>query len=174
MKLYLIRHGTTILNKQGRASGHADVPLEEEGRTMARAAETALPSDITAIYSSDLIRCKETALILNATRSLPIVYDARLRERHFGSLEQTIIDEWDPKLRAQDIAQEYDYRPYGGESVDDVRARVRSFLDDLLAQDRDCVLGVTSGGIVRLMKHLYQGTSIDTIENCSVHEFSIS
>ena len=57
-----IRHGVTAWNKEGRAQGSTDVPLDEEGIAMAeRVAERIAKEQCDVIYTSPLIRAKKTA-----------------------------------------------------------------------------------------------------------------
>ena len=37
MRLYIVRHGETQWNTEGRLQGQADIPLNEKGRAIARA-----------------------------------------------------------------------------------------------------------------------------------------
>lgn len=173
MKIDFVRHGESENNGKGLIAGHLDAPLTDKGREQAEAIAKNLPHGYSLIYSSDLIRCKQTAEIINKNFNVPIVYDARLRERHFGSLEGKSwadISEGEV-IKWKDIKeQKYDYRQYGGESVEDVEKRVLSFIDDIKAK-KEQVLVVTSAGIVRLLHHLFHGENPEKIHNASVHEF---
>src|SRR4029078_6301282 len=86
--LLLVRHGETDWNAPGRLQGHTDRPLNDYGRRQARELADRLGDDgIAAIYASDLSRAKETAEIVGARLGLPVVIDADLRERNWGSWE---------------------------------------------------------------------------------------
>ncbi len=175
MKIYFVRHGKTKYNGTGRSTGHTDIPLIAEGVAQAEQTASELPKDITKIYSSDLIRCKQTTDILNKNLHLPVVYDSRLRERDFGSLAGQLWAEFDPDgtLRAKDVRQEYDYREFGGESVDDVRKRLFSWIDDAKQKESgEITLAVTSAGIIRTLHHFVSGEVHEKIKNSSVHEFN--
>lgn len=87
-RLYLIRHGRTAWNAQGRVQGWADVPLDEVGREQARRLAERLracPPDL--ILCSPLWRAYETARILAAAWGVPVEVDERLKERGQGPLE---------------------------------------------------------------------------------------
>jgi broad specificity phosphatase PhoE len=107
---------------------------------------------------------------------LPIKYDVRLRERHFGSIEGKKFLDLDPTgaLRDKDfIHQQYDYRPFGGEAVDDVKKRIFNFIEDVRKETnkKDKILVVTSAGIIRLLHLVLKGEIPEKIHNASVHEF---
>lgn len=176
MKFYIIRHGKTELNGSGRTTGQLDIPLTEIGIQQIENARKELPKDIVAIYSSDLVRTKQTTDILNRNLQLPVFYDPRLRERSFGSLEGQEWDAFDPdgSLHKKDSNQEYDYREYGGESVDDVKNRVfASFKNIAEKENGKPVLIVAHGGVIRLLHHIHNNQVHELIGNGSVHEFVI-
>jgi len=173
--MYFIRHGQSEYNEREKIAGHTDTPLTEKGKVQAREVIPHLPKDCSEIYCSDLIRCKETCEIINKDLQLPIIYDARLRERSFGSLEGKHWKDFDSDgvMEQKDRSfMQYDYRPYGGESVDDVRTRVVAALSDIRAKLKgNNVLVVTSGGVIRLVTYLMKGIIIEDIANSSVSEF---
>lgn len=176
MKFYVIRHGETEFNYSDRLTGQTDIPISEEGVRQIKAVAQDIPKDIVAIYSSDLLRTKQTVEILNRNFNLPVLYDSRLRERSFGSLEGKAWTDFDVdgSIRAKDVSQKYDYRPYGGESIEDVRKRVLDCLKDIFAkEDGSPVLIVGHGGVIRLLHHLHNNEVHELVHNGSIHEFNI-
>lgn len=174
MKIYFVRHGESENNKKGGVTGQLDSPLTEEGRMQAQKTILEIPTDISAIYSSDLMRCKQTAEILNTKLNLPILYDVRLRERSFGSLSGKKFGEMDATgvMRQKDQNQVYDYRPFGGEYVDDVKKRLFACIDDIRREKKGKkILVVTHGGIIRLLHNVLNNKVEEKIHNSSVHEF---
>jgi broad specificity phosphatase PhoE len=127
LTLYYSPHMTSVDNEAGCASGHADVPLSENGRRLAVELGqhyAALP--LTAVYCSDLLRATVTATLVFGPRNLPIIADARLRETDFGALTQH------PTSEIRD--DEYITKPYpGGESLTMAVQRVGACLRDALA-----------------------------------------
>ena len=88
MKLYLLRHGRTLWNEEGRLQGRTDVPLSEEGRRSALAAGAALGNvSFDAAFSSPLQRARETAELILQGKNVLIQTDARLIELSFGAAE---------------------------------------------------------------------------------------
>ena len=93
-KLYLIRHGQSAGNAEGRFGGHSPTPLSELGKQQAElTAKTLSKEKIHAIYSSDLFRAVQTAEPLAKILDLPIIKTDAFRERHVGVLEGLTFDE---------------------------------------------------------------------------------
>ena len=81
-RLCLVRHGETAWNAEGRVQGQLDVPLSEVGRAQARAVAAALALErFDAIYSSDLVRVRETAAPAAERLGMPVALEAALPER---------------------------------------------------------------------------------------------
>ena len=172
MKLYFVRHGETVSNKNNTTTGWVDSPLNDEGIEQARKTSLEIPMDFSEIYCSDLIRCKQTAEIINQKLNLPIQYDARLRERNFGSLGGISWDEMSSEMKEIDKLQKYNYRSYGGESAEDVKQRLFAFIEDICNTKKDKkILVVTHGGNIRMLHNLLNNQVHEKIQNSSVHEF---
>jgi len=93
-RLYLVRHGQSAGNAEGRFGGHSATPLSDLGIEQARLTAEALAKEgISAIYSSDLHRTLQTAEPLSRLIDLPIVGTPAFRERHVGVLEGLTFDE---------------------------------------------------------------------------------
>lgn len=93
-RLYLVRHGQSAGNAEGRFGGHSPTPLSELG--MQQAALTAKylsKENIEAIYASDLFRAVQTAEPLAKILDLPIIKTSAFRERNVGVLEGLTFDE---------------------------------------------------------------------------------
>lgn len=152
MRVYVIRHGETDLNKQGILYGNIDAPLNQNGIDLAIVTGKALaevPFDV--IYSSPLIRAMKTAELIaaecetaqNRETPIPIIQDARLRELQFGDYELKCVI---PGKRNMEDPENFDrlnddpfhYVPRGedGESVMDLIERTGAFWKELMA-DRE-------------------------------------
>jgi len=87
-RLFVLRHGQTAWNAEQRIQGHLDMPLNDTGHWQARCLAQALKGEsLSAIYSSDLQRARDTAAPLAALQQLPVQLVSDLRERHFGQFE---------------------------------------------------------------------------------------
>jgi broad specificity phosphatase PhoE len=93
-KLYLVRHGQSAGNAEGRFGGHSATPLSALGKKQAEITAQALAKEhINVIYSSDLFRAVETAQPLAEISGLKITKTSAFRERNIGVLEGLTFDE---------------------------------------------------------------------------------
>ncbi len=93
-KLFLIRHGQSAGNADGRFGGHGPTPLSELGLRQAELTADALAREgITAIFSSDLHRAVQTAEPLSRRLDVPVTTTKAFRERDVGVLEGLTFDE---------------------------------------------------------------------------------
>lgn len=169
--LWLVRHGQSTWNVAGICQGHNDdAELTERG--LAQAAEAAAGfrgRQIRAMYSSDLRRARQTAAAFAAVLGLPVLIDARLRERSFGVLEGTPLATVDPALTgvADGLVIDPDTRPPGGESVRDFYLRAAAFADARAAGLREArdgpgdVLAIAHGGTLRVLDAYLHGVPVD-------------
>ncbi|MCW2494531.1 histidine phosphatase family protein [Jatrophihabitans sp.] len=133
-RLVLLRHGRTAWNAQRRFQGQADPPLDEVGRGQAyEVAALVAALRPTTIVSSDLQRAVGTAEVVAEACELPLLVDARFRERSLGHWEG---------LTRDDVAERYpdefadwvagrDVSRRGGETRLEVAARSRQGFDEL-------------------------------------------
>ncbi|MCH8055577.1 MAG: histidine phosphatase family protein, partial [Deltaproteobacteria bacterium] len=88
MRLFLLRHGETDWNLQGRCQGVADLDLNERGKQQAvEVAEYLSREKIDAIYSSDLKRALQTAEAIRRFHDLEVTVDSDFRELDHGEFE---------------------------------------------------------------------------------------
>lgn len=179
MRLFTIRHGETDYNKKGRIMGsRIDAPLNDEGKEQARHVwDEAKEHNFEIMYCSPLLRAKETADIVNEKLGLEIIYRDDLKERDAGELTGKTGAELEDIAGIKSGSTTYNYRPYGGESVEDVEARVQGFLDFLEKEHGPHddtgteIVVVTHAEIIRLMYKLLSKEPAQSIHNVCVHEF---
>src|SRR5262245_29409237 len=126
-RILLARHGQTSWNALGRLQGHTDIELNDIGRDQARTLSATLASaELTAVWTSDLSRARQTGEIVAAALGLAAPrMDPDLRERHYGVFEGLSRHECETQHPAawQDwVAQKG--APPGGETRPDAAARM--------------------------------------------------
>lgn len=133
--LYLVRHGQTDWNIQGRWQGHADIPLNAVGRQQAEQIARSLASaGLSALFSSDLQRAAATAEAVSTMTGLPVNYDPRLREIHQGEWQGLVMGEVEARysdLLAHSKVDPLNVAPPGGETVLEVRDRLVRAVEDI-------------------------------------------
>ena len=164
MKLILTLHTTTKWDLVGRIKGWSDIPLNSQGQKEADWLAKQLSSlDITSIISSDLKRASETAKIINSNIGAPLQLNKNLRECSFGKLEGLTKEQIAAQCGKMILSQfderqynEYDFKPFGGESRKDVLSRHLEVFNSLSKDDsHDTVLLVGHGlGLCTLLTGL--------------------
>ena len=134
MKLYLVRHGQTDLNKERRYQGRIDAVLNDTGlQQVQRLSSRLLSEPIDKVYASPLTRAQETAHIIADRRHMEITTCEYIMEMNFGQFEGKTYDEiikifpdWNPDI--------FDFTFAGGESLDSLVSRMKKFIDILMAE----------------------------------------
>ncbi len=147
-RIYLIRHGATILSAEDRFAGATDVDLSDEGRRQAEALALRLSDDhITAVYCSPMKRTVETATIVARPQGLmPIPRDG-LREINHGRWESMRRGDVEAQFPEEYAAWEEDpfiYAPLEGESGLSVMARAMPVIREIVLKHRDENVAVVS------------------------------
>jgi len=136
-RLFLIRHGETLANREFRYIGARDDALSAVGEMqVARLADALTPLPIAQVYSSPLQRAYRTARAIAASHGLEARISDELRECDFG--------EWEGLSRAEVLARgpeeverlqawerDSTIAPPGGESFAAMQQRVRAFVEGL-------------------------------------------
>ena len=159
MKIYIIRHGETNSNREGRLQGWMDDVLNDFGIELAELTGKALKGvHFDAAFSSPLSRARSTAEIIlrESGNSCPIIFDDRIKEISMGDWEGKKFRpgecEVDEKQSIAFINNPLNVGKFpNGESVRDVMKRSQDFLNELSGKDYDNVLVSTHGCALRCM-----------------------
>ncbi len=148
MRLILVRHGETELNRTGRIQGLNADPLNESGRMQAQAVADALALDMPfALYSSPIARALETASTVSSRLGVRVTQLDGLQEADAGDLVGLTgveMRRWYPDFMERWAADAGTARMPGGESMEEVQLRAWRAIDGL-GTDRpdDTVVVVT-------------------------------
>ena len=136
MTVYLVRHGETEWSKTRKHTGRTDVPLTPRGRIQAGLLVSTLGHlKVDRVLTSPLIRAVDTATL--AGFGDRIETDDRLLEWDYGDAEGRTTEE----LREEDPGWSVWTHPItGGESLDQVAARVDDLLDEVSDPARTTLL----------------------------------
>ena len=185
MRVVILRHGTTELNKQGMIQGsNVDSDLSKEGRAYAeKAAKNFDPSQFDAVYASPLKRAQQTARIFVGDKT-PIITDKRIEELSYGSWDGKSSLEYRKKhpdaFNSKGLINNNIYKYASDvEKREDFRKRIAAFFDDLYKEHaNDTVLVVCHGVVSRMIcAHFLTNGDIkyfDQMQNCGLAELDIN
>ncbi|MCY7314464.1 MAG: histidine phosphatase family protein [Rubrivivax sp.] len=158
LTVYIVRHGQTDWNKEGRIQGGTDNPLNSTGREQAAAMGRLLADvKIDAVYTSSHQRARQTAAVLEGRA--PVIAMDELRERFFGKFEgandkdPAVVADWNQRRFTWADAME------GGESLENQARRAGAALQTLRERHKEggTVVVVGHGGINPLLVSLLLG-----------------
>ena len=182
--LYLVRHGEAESNRDGRFGGWSPVPLTDLGRQQATITAAELRRrEPTVLVTSDVPRARETAAPIAEALGLEPRLEPGLRERSLGifdglsfaEAEARYPDVW-KRLAARDSAAV----PEGGETPDQVYARVGAALERVLTDHPGQKIAVVTHGLALFHAFAYVcGMGVPhgdmpvfvLVDNCSISQF---
>jgi broad specificity phosphatase PhoE len=162
--IYLLRHGETVWNADGRYQGQKDSPLTKKGIQQADELGMLLSRHVAAAedrfkgYASPLGRARETANRVSKFVPLSFVDEPRLMEVSVGTWDGMSHHEINAVFPgALDGADAFDwfFRSPDGETFDAACQRVKSWLSDVATP----AVAVSHGLTSRLVRGLYLGLS---------------
>ena len=164
-RLCIVRHGETAWNAEHRVQGQLDIPLNEIGLRQAQAVGTALKEErFDAIYSSDLVRARQTGDPIANFLSIKMLLEKDLRERHYGIFERLTYAEVKvryPEDYARFEARDPEYAFRTGESLRSFYERSISVLLKIVKQNKDQnILVFTHGGVLDKLYRFVTGLPI--------------
>jgi len=155
-RVFLVRHGATVLSAEDRFAGSTNVELSDEGRAQARGLAGRLAREkLAAVYCSPMHRTVETATLAAASVGIaPQTVDG-LREISHGRWEGMTRAEVEVAFAEEYAAWEEDpftFAPEGGESGLNVLARSLPVIRDIVVRhEGEAVLVVSHKATIRLL-----------------------
>lgn len=174
MKVYFIRHGQSECNRLDLRCGWSQTPLSELGRKQAKKANTYLQKiPFDKLYCSDLTRVRQTAQ--EALPGCKLVYSDRIREINVGSLSECSAQECQKKYGKiyDDAMRLQDFTAFGGESQQQMKERVGSFIRELEKEEAQYVAVFGHEGTVHQMLEITLGQEI-LLEKLQIDNASVS
>lgn len=155
MYLYLVRHGQSEGNVARTFHGQTDYPLTPRGWEQAREAAEKLKRVVfSRCCASDLSRAWETARICLEGRSVEPEACPALREQDVGEMEGLTWEEMEarfPSLLRPYIEDWFHTTPPGGESPDEMAARVSGWVEEAIRQGEDTLVVAHNGSLTLLL-----------------------
>ena len=183
MRLYIVRHGETNMNKGKLLQGQTDSELNEYGRELARKTRDGLADvNFDMAFTSPLKRAKETAQIILGDRATSLVDELRIQEISFGEYEGLCFGKENFNVPDKDFYNFFDHPekytvPKDGESFEAVIERTGDFLKELcenkeyenqtiLLSTHGCALKALLANIAKIQVENFWGEGVHP--NCAV------
>ena len=172
MRVYVIRHGQSVNNLAQKWTGWMDVPLTEKGKQDAKNAGALIAHvKFDRIYASDLQRARQTAE--TAIPGCAYETSALLREVNIGTLAGRPASFLNEAQRAR-VSKE-GYVEFGGESSEEFRGRVQTFMRQLEDEPCETVAVFAHAGVLRNMLNAVLDVQLSGrhvyCDNCAVAIF---
>jgi len=155
-RVFLVRHGATVLSAEDRYAGSVDAALSDEGRAQARGLGARLAGEsIVSVYASPMSRTMETAGLIVADRGLDVVVVPEIRETDHGHWEGKTREEIRARFPDEYARWERDpftFAPSSGETGLQVLARALPVFLAIVGRHPDsAVLVVSHKATIRLV-----------------------
>jgi probable phosphoglycerate mutase len=162
--IYLLRHGQTDYNRDGRLQGQTDSQLTSLGMAQVQAMANVLAEQIGdvegwRILASPLRRTRQSAAIVARTLRLPVEIDPALIEVGCGSWENRMYADLRVEQPQAFAGRDWVFNSPDGERFEDVDGRVRPWLQTLPPEGERKVIAVSHGIAGSLMRGAYLGLS---------------
>ena len=169
--IYIVRHGQTDYNVEGRYAGRIDVELNEKGIEQANIIKEELKNiNFDMVFSSPLKRAFTTASIITNNE---ITVDKRIIERSNGKLEGKLKTEINDDIDFNDP----NLTKYNIENINDFRNRIYNFFDEIIKYKDKNILVVTHAGVGIYARCYFEGEPSNNdyskykIKNCEVIKY---
>lgn len=178
MKIWLVRHGQTNLNKYKLMQGRTDEPLNDIGRSQGeRARKFVEDIEFDAVYASPLTRAIETASIVSGLPMSDVIIDKRITEVDFGKYELCKYSKLGTRMSLYWALPEIFSPPDGVENISSMISRSQAFLKEIEKKDYENVLITSHGGILRAMNGYLLGRRNGLrwrpkMHNCEIRVYS--
>ena len=177
--MYFVRHGQTDWNRPPkRCQGWTEVGLNKEGRAQARRlADRLKGKGICRIYSSHLLRARQTAQIVSKRLKVPVMIERRLAEAKRGEWEGisfAAIRKRDPALWQKWQKDPQRFRFPGGESLTQLKRRAVAAMKHIRnTHPQENVLVISHGGTIRALFCHFQKKSLGAFHKMRVSNQSV-
>lgn len=165
MKILLLRHAESEDNNQNILGGNSEAKITRYGKSQASNIGKVLASkyNINKAYSSPRKRCLMTSeLVLKELKgNIPLIISNKLSERDFGVFSGKLMSEVDFSL----IDKQEKGNEYKVESIEEVKERVESFIQELKSKysDSDTILLITHSNPIRIFSMIIEDISFSEV-----------
>ena len=146
-RIFLFQHGETNWNAQKRVKGSEDVDTVFTDKGMKQIAELAKSlgeKKIEVIFASDIKRARDSAIIANKNLNLPLFFHEELRAWDIGKFIGLSVEDFVNNAEVIESFKNYDKPIPGGESINQLIARLVAFIKKVTASSRYKNIGMVT------------------------------
>jgi broad specificity phosphatase PhoE len=177
MRILIVRHGESTGNLNKIFQGQGSYPLTEKGKIQAVLVAKELKdkyNSIDCIYSSDLVRAKESAeIIANILGITEVTFVKGFREHNCGILQDKVFSDELIEKYLKPSMEEHSLKIPDGESRNEMVARISTAFDQIVSKtkEKSTILIITHGGVLgRLFKEILNLLPPEkNFENCKIN-----
>lgn len=155
MRLILVRHGETSWNEAHKFQGFSDIELSSKGMSQAQSlAESLKGETLVAIYTSPLIRARQTAEQIARYHDCPMILKEELKELNQGQLEGLTVEELRqgyPQFMKEWVQEPESTHLPQGESLGELQQRAWPSIERIIREHSKDTVVVVGHSFVNLM-----------------------
>ena len=170
MKVFVVRHGTTVWNEEGRTQGRRQNKLSKNGKIIAQETAEKLKNEkIDIIYASPLMRTMQTTNIVNAYHNAKVVRCELLTEVDQGVYSGRLYR----KLTEKENQLKTERHPSTKmETLDKAFERTKMFVETILKKEtKESVLIVSHNNICSMLQCIFTNTVPDFSNHAQMNAF---
>ncbi len=167
----LVRHGFSVTNKSKCFTGQMDVPLDEVGKEQGKIVSSYIYENykVDAIYSSDLMRARDTLALLSEKTGVPITTRKDLREINVGAVQGMSFSDFTEKYPEEFKKRQENFGDFkfpDGESNKELMERALFAIDEIARENEGKrVVIATHGGVIRTLVCAFSGLDISRLSD---------
>ena len=166
-----IQHTQSVHHTNGMVGSWTDWELSELGHAQAEKIGEKLKAELAGrnfvIYSSDLLRAKQTAEHVGKHLGIEPVLKQELRERNLGKCCGKSVQWLRENLECQE--KTVDDRLFSdAESRRDEWNRLKPFFDEIMANDEENIILVSHGDLLSVFNAMFLGLDVEAINTCEL------
>ena len=169
-----IQHTQSVHHTNGMVGSWTDWELTEKGIEQAKRIGEKLQAELGdrtkdfVLYSSDLIRAKQTAEQVGKVLNLTPKLRTELRERNLGKCCGKSV-QWLRENLERDEKTIDDKMFSDGESRRDEWNRLKPFFDEIMSNNEQNIIIVSHGDLLSVFNIMFLGMDVETLNSCEMH-----
>ncbi|MCH5348485.1 MAG: histidine phosphatase family protein [Oscillospiraceae bacterium] len=170
-----IQHTQSVHHTNGMVGSWTDWELTETGKQQADNIGRNLKAELAGkefiMYSSDLLRAKQTAQIIAEHLGITPIYKSELKERNLGKCCGKSVQWLRDNIECQE--KTIDDRLFSdAESRRDEWNRLKPFFDAIMSDDSENIIIVSHGDLLSVFNSMFLGLDVESINNGEIFGLS--